>query len=441
MLRADVESFCDFTIHMTRAKGDAYRAVVRIAPKEEYEIGFRLPVEQDDVTRALASIPSASHMYTQRAASYESVDPLRRIGGLLFSALFEGASRRLYQRAKDDADSEGKGLRLQVMTDQASLAAMPWEFLHDGQDFIGLSVSTPIVRAPLTHVRDTWTPVSSPGLLFIVADLGGYAGIEAIEKDLHDVAGRFPDLRITTVHNPSARELIAAVSDVRYELLYFAGMGADSPDGTQTLVLPNDSGKPGDPYQSLSTNPLRDVLSKRTGLRLAYLCAAHSEQVAQTLSGVCSSVIGIRGAMETSSARAFSHGLLSNLLAGAPLEVAMTRGRQQVDAETPGSREWGLPVLYTQTEPGNVLIARKQLSASESEARDKPGTARPGRLTAKEAERQALDTRLTILTMNFEALQKQKAVTAGAAPATVESQITQIAQEIAAVKGKLDQMS
>jgi hypothetical protein len=172
-----------------------------------------------------------------------------------------------------------------------------------------------------------------------------------------------------------------------------------------------------------------------TNSRLICLFAPDSANVARDLADVAPCVIGIQGAMGLSPMRAFSQGLLPSVLSGAPIETALTRGRQVVDEMYPGSREWGLPILFTQTAPGMPLIARRREAATANGSEKAAGSRQ--RLTPQQAQRQLLDTRLTILMMNLEAIEKQRAASAGASSSYFDKQKGQLEREIAEVRSKL----
>jgi hypothetical protein len=421
---------------MTCVKGDTYRAQIQVADGEEFEIGFRLPINEDDAVRALASVPGANRIYAQRAVASESVDPIRRMGGVLFSSLFEGRSRSLYSRAKEQADADGKGLRIQIVTEEAGLIAMPWEFLHDGLDFIGLSVSSPIVRRPPAVPVKPFAPAPTARLLMIATSAGDLdAG--PLLADMKELAQSFPQVAITTVHDVSARQMADALRDDAYDILYLVGARAADTGDAQSLLLAGAGDKRED-YQAVSARVLQSILA-RQNVRLVFLCAQQSDILARDLAAVVPSVIGIRGDIDAASARHFARGLLPSVLAGAAIEAAVTRGRQQVDIENPGSREWGLPVVYTQTSPGTPLIARRR-EAATANGSDKAAASRQ-RLTPQQAQRQMLDTRLTILMMNLEAIEKQRTASAGASSSYFDKQKGQLEREIAEVKGKLNHMT
>src|SRR3954454_5113888 len=71
----------------------------------------------------------------------------RVFGERLFAALCPGAVRDVYVASKTRATSRRRAMRITLHVAQVpELAAVPWEYLHDGMLFAGIDKYTPIVR-------------------------------------------------------------------------------------------------------------------------------------------------------------------------------------------------------------------------------------------------------------------------------------------------------
>ncbi|HSR11065.1 MAG TPA: hypothetical protein VLS90_06440, partial [Thermodesulfobacteriota bacterium] len=123
---------------------------------EEGDVWVR--VHPEEVDKIVASASQVTQPYTRGRAS--ALDPIKDLGKMLFSSLFEGRRDIFFRRAFRSATSEGKGLRLRFQIESPVLAKLPWETLHDGQDFISLPGRAPVFRmAGLTQPPRTLPPL------------------------------------------------------------------------------------------------------------------------------------------------------------------------------------------------------------------------------------------------------------------------------------------
>ena len=81
-----------------------------------------------------------------RSVSGGAIDRVERMGRELFGRLFGNEGQIFFMRAREEALARQRGLRLRLDTSNPTVALVPWEFLHDGRDFINLSSSSPLVR-------------------------------------------------------------------------------------------------------------------------------------------------------------------------------------------------------------------------------------------------------------------------------------------------------
>jgi hypothetical protein len=331
-------------------------------------------------------------------------------------------------------------LRLQIGADDSDLAILPWEFLHDGRDFLNLSLRTPVVRKPAAR-RDVSGPVSGRlRMLVVTADLGGYTPVESTLRILSRIDKANSQLETTIVNNPTRREFDRALESHVFEAFHFIGtgtgfMGSGSGYGLppQGLALAYGAKAKGGQYESVMSGELQEMLAKHDELRLVILNACKTEMVSHDVAKACPNVIGIRGDITVDSADIFMETLLNNLLSGATLDMAVALGRQQVDIQRPGNREWGLPVFYGAASQEGFLAPSPQ---AETEQRT------PSRETpvakAVSPERRKLEGLLAVRQKNLQALQAQQAT--ANAPSYLESQIKQVQEQIAGIERKLREM-
>ena len=68
---------------------------------------------------------------TTRRIVPEHERAVEEFGDLLFDTVFTGEVRSLLDRSREEAISQGVGLRVKLRFESADMASLPWEFLHD----------------------------------------------------------------------------------------------------------------------------------------------------------------------------------------------------------------------------------------------------------------------------------------------------------------------
>jgi hypothetical protein len=191
-------------------------------------------------------------------------------------------------------------------------------------------------------------------------------------------------LELIQVTGASRAELMQAVEAEEYHILYFAGQARCNTDRTASIALmPKGGGASsgsgtGWGIDWVPSHALRDRLAGRSNLRLVHFSAGYSARLALDLAPFVPAVIGVQGDPGPEALIDFVRWLYPDLLDGIPLNAAVSTARQMVDVNHPGSREWGMPVLYMQ---GSELVlapeepkGRREVSSrTTSEPEDPPG--------------------------------------------------------------------
>jgi hypothetical protein len=147
----------------------------------------------------------------------------------------------------------------------------------------------------------------------------------------------------------------------------------------------------------------------------------------------------MRGKITDRSCLAFTEGLYRGVVAGRPLEAAVTQGRQEIDLQSPGSREWGLPVFYLQA-AGGVLLSEPSETAEPAVVEDGVGletlATRPPD-PKRQREWKKLRLLLGVRDRNLRALEEQEAAYRGPAPELLRTQIAETKSEIERLEEEL----
>jgi hypothetical protein len=396
---------------------------------------LKLPVSEDEVGRALAGVSSAGNLATQRSSPSNTFDPIRGIGQRLYGALFEGRGQVMYERVRTEAERRGRGVRLVMRCDSPPLETMPWEFLHDGKDFLSLSIRSAIVRLPR---RVQQLPVHPLTTVRILIAVGRDIVLDDETRSIEDALKQFAPADVTVLRSATVRQLQDTLS--RRSCDFFCYLGAENEFlfNEQALgLLYNTKGE-----VRLSSEILSKMLAAAPP-RLVFLGFSNSDVMARELASVCPSVIGIRGLMDSSAFAVFGRSLFSGLLRGQPLEAAVAQGRQEVDIQNPGTRQWGLPLVYTQAPPESlVVLAQNKAAASDDRPEsDRPATSAAHPLDAgRLAQQRKLGSLLTIRRRNLQAL-KEQAASPGAASPYLDAQIRQTQGDIAKLEQEIDELA
>jgi hypothetical protein len=407
------------------------------AGTEAQPTDFAPPVGPDEVERAIGEASRGSQAYAARKVVRAAFDPMREIGERLFAALFAGRREALFRQALEMAWSAKQGLRLLFQLEDAGLAGLPLEFLHDAQDYLALSGSTPVVRTGSRALPMRPAEASEPRLLIVEGGAFGMGSYSASNwgsapVDLaQDLGKRFPQIR-TDVMRDATPEMLAGALRQGFHIALLAAPGVEQGAGLPALWLQGEAGAP----TPVDAKWLAAALDGSPELRLLFLSTGPSHLLAHELAGFCPAVLGLRAAMSAEAVLAFAEAMLAGILAGQPLEAAVTQGRLEVSNRLPGSREWGLPVLYLSGPEGRLFAPWR--AAVEPEPAESFGLESVVRGPARESkERKKLGALLTIRRKNLEVLEQQQALAGGELPAAGRQQLEALRDEIAHLEGEL----
>jgi len=448
-MKADVAEYAEFRVALSGgADRECTVDVVDSPAGEATEHGLNFPLDPLAAQSALAGAARATRGWVQRKVASDSLDPLRDIGSRLFSWLFGRRLLNLYRRSLDMADQRSQGLRLRLRLDSPELMAVPWEFLYDGRDFVALSNRSPVVReVPAQKTPVHVAPIKSPLRVLMVCDARLSALLEGGRDWLTTLRRQgLPlewDPRQDVLENATWRQLLEAMARKPYHILHYIHASPDldwseftSLPGRVVLQLVREDGGP----DLITLERWMQGISNRQHLRLIYLASDETSRSAADLAALVPAVVGVMGGLTLDANSAFDWGLYQAILAGKPLDAAVTQGRREIDQQVPGSREWGLPVFYMQTPDGTFLASSETASTKPFVSTTPPGE-EPS-LSDPELRRQwkLLQSKLAIARGNLEALERQLS-TGAASAAVVDSEIRLMNDQIAELQQELDEMT
>lgn len=288
--------------------------------------------------------------------------PARELGRRLYEKIFFGPVRDLL----NDLLASSQGVRLRLHT-RAEVAEWPWELLCSVDEFLALSVRTPIVRHlkhghPLPPLR-TALPLR---MLVVVASPRETEKLDA-ERELQkirDALGWLMKLGIVKVERldtPTLTALEEKLFDGEFHILHFIGHGTfDREHGQGALLFEDGAGG----RSQVNGERLAVTLSGHRSMRLVVLNACESARgtaddlfagVAQGLvrKGI-PAVVAMQHSIADKLAVSFSARFYRALVRGRAVEWAMTKARKAMQAAG-AELDWAIPVLFLSARDGYLF--------------------------------------------------------------------------------------
>jgi hypothetical protein len=351
--------------------------------KEEGEkrIAFRVRVPQSPSGEKIEAVPSAydarqmvKHLKTLERGEIHWPDVIQ-LGYWLGSVLFPQGVRELLVRSLDQVERQAKGLRIRLML-EGTLYNLPWEYTLVNRaggeatvtDFLALMPNVSLVRHQAAKLPAWEVEAALPARMVVAsASPGRYPplDVDGEQRVIAQALKANPYVEATFALNATPETLLPG--GARVHLFHFAGhgdverrMGAvpGTAEGKGFLILDDGYGDP----ELVDAGELALKL-RQAGVRAAVLGACRSgrrddvnvwSSVAAALLKVkLGAVVGMQYTIRDDSAIAFASAFYPALVAGLPIDEAVTNGRlaiSEVDA-----RGWGVPVLYLRAPDGVIF--------------------------------------------------------------------------------------
>src|SRR5918994_4377963 len=362
--------YLDFDIEIREGELRGYAVAVH-SPAGEAQEEMSFPFYERQLRDKLKDLEIALLRSggTRRALSTEE-RTVQEFGRSLFEAVLVGKVGTCYYRSMDQAQQQGKGLRLKLHVKPPNLTVLPWEFLYDPDrdEYLCFSRDTPIVR--YTDLRQPVGRLSvEPPLriLGMVASPRDLAPLDVEhEKGLMDEA--IQDLQadglvnLTWLQGETWRDLQRAMRrDGPWHIFHFVGHGDFDLSAQEGLIAFTEKGT-GRPHL-LRSRDLARLLDGHPSLRLVFLnsCEGARGSEGDPFSGTAATlvrrgipaVVAMQYQITDKAAIEFCSAFYESLADGLPVDAAVTEARVAVSM---GSMlEWGTPVLYMRSRDGRLF--------------------------------------------------------------------------------------
>lgn len=359
--------YLDFDLELA-TDGGRHTARVLASPTGEAEAGFELPFSEESLENFVLKVGRA-RSGIRRIGSPQQ-EAARAFGTKLYDAVFTGEVRTCFRRSLDEADRQGRGLRVRLRLDDApDLAPVPWEYLYSeglGR-FLVLSSHTPVVRYMDLPDRVEPLGVTAPlRVLLVVAGPSDLAPLDTT-KEVANVSDALAELteqglvELTVLESATLADLRRVLRTGQFHVLHFIGHGGfDDHSDDGVLAFESEVGT----RHLVSGHDLGTLLHDHRTLRLAVLNACEGARVSadDPFAGVAQSlvrqripaVVAMQFEITDEAAIAFSHELYVAVLDGYPVDAALAEARKAIFTGD-NDIEWGTPVLYMRARDGQVF--------------------------------------------------------------------------------------
>ncbi|CAG0998051.1 Lipopolysaccharide assembly protein B [Methanosarcinales archaeon] len=302
-------------------------------------------------------------------------------GKELYNKVFSGKLGEYFKNCLEEAQDNDMGLRVCLRFDESAqeIAVLPWEFLHDGSDFLVTSRNTLISRMPARIKKIKKAPLESILRMLVVilnpddprvaplnTELEQTVILEAVEKLCRDYK-----MEVDFTYDATFETIQGYLNEKDYHIVHFTGHGIfDEEKRRGYLVLETGHGK----ARMVDNAAIADLLEGR-GVRLVVLSACQSgktsnkEAYADLASILAKNKIPAVAAMQYSildlSATKFASSFYQAIASGKPIDLALTEARIAMkNAEKSNGLDFATPVLYL-CDPNCLTVSKIKPEASE----------------------------------------------------------------------------
>ena len=270
-------------------------------------------------------------------------------GRELYRRVIAGDLKAYFQKQLEE---NGNVLRISLQFDDDSheLDALPWEFLHDGRDFLVAQRNMLISRMPSAAKKAHFAPLESVLRMLVIVSApqdGSCAPLDT-EKERDRILQAVDKLYVNQkmevdfADDATFETIQSYLNEKDYQIVHFTGHGTEV-DRQGFLVLENEDLT----ANRVGNQAISDLFSGR-GIRLVVLSACKSADLADKLvrKGV-SAVVAMQYSILDPSATGFAFSFYQALANGRAIDQSLTEARLAMrNAKGSNKVDFATPVLY-----------------------------------------------------------------------------------------------
>jgi len=364
-------SSLDFQITRSpEAPSYMYRASIledgNVIASNDFELRQDLKLFQmlKSIEKAVTESPEELKKHKENAEALEEKDREEshiEFGKMLYNRVFSGQLGEYFNKSAKEAQENGGGLRLSLRfgEDVPEISALPWEYLHDDEDFLIRRRNILISRLSAGVKKKKLEPLDSVLRMLVIISGPDDPRIPPLntEKEQEiileavDKLQRDQKIKVDFTEDATFENVEGYLNEQDYHIIHFTGHGI-SIDGKGHLVFENEDQK----ARLIDNKTLSDLFSER-GIRLVVLSSCESAKGSNKEAfGDLASMLSKRGipavvAMQYSVlddvATKFAYNFYRAIASGKPVDLALKEARLVMkNLENGNGFDFATPVLY-----------------------------------------------------------------------------------------------
>ncbi len=375
-------SYRDFELQLSKGSPNLYRARSLDKGSIAAEQTFELRMGELKVLEGMQRLEEKAVGALEKA---EKETFHIEFGRELYNKVFSGKLEEYFKNCLEEAQKNGGKLRICLRCDESApeIAALPWEFLHNGDDFLVTNRSILISRFPAGVNRVKSSPLESILRMLVVISSPNDPGIAPLNTKLEqevileavDKLHREHKMEIDFTEDATFETIERYLNEKDYHIVHFTGHGTFNDEKNKGyLILETEDGK----AIEMDNGAISDLLTGRN-VRLVVLSTCQSGKTsnkkayADLASHLARKNIPAVVAMQYSildlSAIKFAS-IFYQALINKPVDLALTEARIVMkNAEKSNGVDFAAPVLYL-SDPDCLAVGK--IKPEEPEIFNKP---------------------------------------------------------------------
>lgn len=332
-----------------------------------YMYTSKLIERQRDAIMSTMARPGESVDRKIQVRQQQRYNDIMRYGQRLYKDVF-GNGRAFQRHLKSSKHLEnGMKLVLRLHNTASELWNIPWEYMHDGEQFLSIEAGYPIIRQPQTvklqtgKLRQATLPLR---ILVVISDpidavpLNIDHEITIIKNAVKDAEAKGRVI-VDYVEEGSLYNLEIMLHEDEYHVLHYTGHGGMTAQGS-CLVMENAEGR-GEP---VFINQLLPIIKQHNSMRLVVLSGCQTGMIDETqaMSGIATgllqavpAVVSMQFSILDRSAQLFAENFYGSIGRGKSLDDSIHAARMTMYANNKALADWGVPSLYTHEESMRLI--------------------------------------------------------------------------------------
>jgi len=337
-----------------------------VVASNDFELRRDLKLSQmlESIKKKVTESPEEPEKHNENAEALEEKErevPHIEFGKMLYSKVFSGQLGEYFNKSIQEVQENGSGLRISLRfgEDVPEISALPWEYLHDDEDFLIRRRNILISRLPAGIKKKKLEPLDSVLRMLVIISGPDDPRISPLntEKEQEiileavDKLQRDQKIKVDFTEDATFENIEGYLNEQDYHLIHFTGHGI-SIDGKGHLVFETEDQK----ARLIDNKTLSDLFSER-GIRLVVLSSCESAKGSNKEAfGDLASMLSKKGipavvAMQYSVlddvATKFAYNFYRAIASGKPVDLALKEARLVMkNLENSNGFDFATPVLY-----------------------------------------------------------------------------------------------